>query len=208
MRLYLVRHGQTSWNVAQKAQGHTDIPLDDEGLRQAEMLAEAFAPVQLAEVLTSDLRRSEQTAEPIARATGAPLVREPRLRERSFGDWEGLPFDQLRLNTPADPDEAYVFRPPSGESFQDVWHRLEPVIEGIRSRKGDKVVVTHGGSCALLLAKLLNGHYLTSRSFRFGNAAVVELELRPDGFFTLLRYNDTSHLRSEVISGGVDGTHR
>jgi len=195
--------------VEQRAQGHTDIPLDDEGLRQADMLGHAFARVDIDRVRTSDLMRSVQTAEPIARYSGAKLQIDKRLRERSFGSWEGLPFDEFRHRSPSpeNMDELFTFRPPGGESFKDVWVRLDPVVHELRREEVDTVVVTHGGSCALLLAKLLDAPYPTSRAFRFGNAAVVELESRADGMFTLLRYNDTSHLRSQVLSGGVDGTH-
>src|SRR5881227_154431 len=100
MRLYLVRHGQTSWNVEQRAQGHTDIPLDEEGLRQADMLGHSFASASVDRVLTSDLIRSVQTAEPIANYSGAPMHIDRRLRERSFGSWEGLPFDEFRHRSP------------------------------------------------------------------------------------------------------------
>jgi len=210
MRLYLVRHGQTSWNVEQRAQGHTDIPLDEEGILQADMLGHSFAGVGIDRVLSSDLKRSVQTAEPIAKYSGARLDVDKRLRERSFGNWEGLPFDEFRHRSPSPErmEELFAFRPPGGESFKDVWVRLDPVVHELRRSEIDSVVVTHGGSCALLLAKLLDAPYPTSRAFRFGNAAVVDLELRPDGMYTMLRYNDTSHLRSQVLSGGVDGSHR
>jgi broad specificity phosphatase PhoE len=95
MLLYLIRHGQTEWNASGKAQGHTDIPLDHIGSDQAERAAAALNNAGLTAVFTSDLSRSVATAEKICAATSATLHVEPLLRERCFGDWEGLPFDVM-----------------------------------------------------------------------------------------------------------------
>src|SRR5256885_10017623 len=118
------------------------------------MLGHSFASASVDRVLTSDLIRSVQTAEPIANYSGAPMHIDRRLRERSFGSWEGLPFDEFRHRSPSPEkmDELFAFRPPGGESFKDVWLRLDPVVEQLRREEIDSVVVTHGGSCALLLA--------------------------------------------------------
>ena len=71
------------------------------------------------------------------------------------------------------------------------------------------VVVSHGGASALLLAQIVQGTIDVSRAFRFANAGVTELNRRDDGTFYIVRYNDTTHLRTEtVLSGDLDGTHR
>ena len=210
MRLFLVRHGQTAWNVEGRAQGHTDIPLDEEGMRQARIVGEVFAGVPLRRVISSDLRRSLNTAAPIASAAGAQLVSDSRLRERGFGGMEGRPFTELHQSAPSVESSTFLtYRPPGGgESFQDVWDRLASFVDELAVIEGDTAVVSHGGTTAILLAKLLRGTVFTSRAFRFGNAAIVELERRPDGFFTMLRYNDTAHLRSNALTGDLDGAHR
>ena len=209
MHLYLIRHGQTSWNAEGRAQGHTDIPLDEEGRRQAAALARMFEGTSLGEVRTSDLLRSKETAEGVAAASGARLVEDSRLRERGFGEWEGMHFTHFHANTPHLGDESFFsFRPPGGESFQDVWNRLDGVIADLDSMTQDCAVVSHGGTTAILLARLLHGSHITARSFRFGNTSIVELERKADGFYTMLRYNDTAHIRSEVLAGDLDGAHR
>ena len=63
MRLYLVRHGQTDWNVQKRAQGHTDRPLDETGLQQAKLVGNAFLDLPVQRILTSDLIRAKQTAD-------------------------------------------------------------------------------------------------------------------------------------------------
>jgi 2,3-bisphosphoglycerate-dependent phosphoglycerate mutase len=212
MRLYLVRHGQTAWNAAMKAQGHTDIPLDATGSDQARLLGLSFSATPIERVLSSDLRRSADTAAPVAASTGAPLELLTDLRERAFGDFEGLPFDQvaarmieggLREGLP-----PHAVRPPGGESLVDLWIRLETVVERLDDLAGPCVVVTHGGTCGVLLAKLLHGTHRTARGFRFANTSVTELERRPDHTWTIVRYNDTSHLQGGVLSGSVDGAGR
>jgi broad specificity phosphatase PhoE len=198
MRVFLVRHGQTAWNIGGRAQGHTDIPLDEAGLTQAACLWRAFEGVHIERVLSSDLMRARQTAEGLASVCERPIQYLRELRERSFGDWEGQGFmdvrrwqdeESVRTNTP-----WTSVRPPNGESLSDVWARTAPVIQRIVEAREHVVLVAHGQTCGVLLAQLLRATVDSARSFRFGNTAIAELELRTEGFFSMNRYNDTSHL--------------
>ncbi|MBX3118047.1 MAG: histidine phosphatase family protein [Fimbriimonadaceae bacterium] len=212
MRLYLVRHAQTEWNAQGRAQGHTDIELDAEGQTQAELLQNAFDGVRIARILSSDLKRCLQTAEQVAKATGAPLIQDARLRERGFGEWEGLPFEDIlarRQEFEAQGGDPFDHRPPGGESMHDVWNRLGSFIEQHECEKEPLAVVTHGGALAIFLAQIIKGSGSTARAFRFGNTAVTELERHPDGHYVLIRFNDTSHLQEKrSIEGNLEGTHR
>lgn len=202
MRLYLIRHGQTAWNAEERAQGHTDIPLDDTGHAQSECLRQHFLGHSIDLVLTSDLQRSSETAIRVAEACGAPMEKTPLLRERSFGEWEGLPYTEFARRSNDFLTEAvhslFHVCPPGGESIQDAWDRVRPITERLAKEQSHIAVVAHGGVCSLMLAQLLKGNLETSRSFRFLNCAVTELLRRPDGAFSLLRYNDIAHL--ELIS--------
>lgn len=213
MRLLLVRHGQTSWNNSGRAQGHTDIPLDPTGLDQAMRLGDALLGMPIDRILTSNLLRASQTAEAISRATGAPLELRSDLRERSFGEWEGVPFTEIGERMRSRAEKAGISPqqvcPPGGESFQMVWDRLEALHQELRSSDDTIAVVSHGGALALLTAKLIKGTLDTSRAFRFANTGVTELERRAEGLFLIKRYDDTSHLSSElVLSGSLDGISR
>lgn len=213
MRLFLIRHGQTEWNHSSRAQGHTDVSLDETGLRQSELLGASFQGIKIDKVITSDLKRSLQTAEPIARVTGAPLLKDPRLRERTFGDWEGQEYhivaEQMREIQSRQSLSVFEIRPPNGESMIDVWNRIQPAVQEMRREDGALAVVSHGGASALILAALIGGPIEISRAFRFANTGVTELHSRPDGTLYIKRYNDTSHLSAEaVLSGDLDGTHR
>lgn len=209
MRVYLLRHGQTAWNAEGRAQGHTDIPLDADGLEQARLVGLAFANLRISRVWTSDLARARDTAMPIVRATGAALTETPLLRERGFGDFEGKSFIEVQNETrrlESTGLSAFEIRLAGGESFRDVWNRLDPIADELFATREDVAVVTHGGSCALLLAKLLHGNIETCRAFRFGNTAITELERRPDGLFLMVRYNETAHLTKTALAGDTDGS--
>lgn len=213
MRVYLVRHGQTAWNAEQKAQGHTDIPLDDEGRVQAGLLAEAFEQNPFGRILSSDLARARDTAAPLAERHGISVELRPDLRERSFGEWEAKPFEVIAKNfieqefLTGRPREE--IRPPGGESQLDVWERIERVALELEALSEPAVVVTHGGTCSLLLARMLRGSVNTARSFRFDNTGITTIARRPDGGFHLVRYNDSSHLRqAALLSGSLDGIVR
>ncbi len=212
MQLYLVRHGQTSWNAEQRAQGHTDISLDAEGMDQARLLGARFQGKHIDRVLCSDLDRARMTAQPIADATGALLEETPLLRERGFGDWEGEFFKDIANWWPAleamQNADRLQLRPPNGESFEDVWHRLTPIIQDLRTDHGKTVIVSHGGTCGLMLARLIRGNLETSRAFRFSNTSVTRLDRRAEGLFMIQYYNDISHLNTGALTGSVDGAAR
>jgi broad specificity phosphatase PhoE len=213
MRLYLIRHGQTVWNADQRAQGHSDIPLDATGLAQAQCLGPRFEGRKIDLVLSSDLQRAKQTAEPIVAATKAKWEQLPELRERGFGEWEGQPFLDIALRWPGLEAEEGIdrlhIRPPGGESFTDVWDRLESVAGRLLEESRNTVVVSHGGACALLLARLIHGTVETSRAFRFANCSVTKLERRPEGHLLISTYNDVRHLMDgPILMGSVDGASR
>src|SRR2546426_903761 len=212
LRLFLVRHAQTEWNSLARAQGHTDIPLDEAGLRQARRLGEYFATDPVKAVYSSDLKRSLQTAEAIAESCNVDIIRDVRLRERSFGEWEGLPFEELRENyrvaaghgqfaSPGSASEK--FTPPGGESLHIVWQRLASFVdEFVQEQTEDAVIVSHGGANGMLMAQFVKGNLPSAASFRFANASITEFEFR-EGVFRLTRYNDVSHLHAPALQGDL-----
>jgi 2,3-bisphosphoglycerate-dependent phosphoglycerate mutase len=211
MRLYLIRHGQTSWNVDKRAQGHTDIPLDATGEIQAERLAQAMAGIKIERLLTSDLQRAHQTAEAISKVKNIPLEVSGDLRERSFGDWEGNPYAEIGIKFQFIADMEGKSRdeviPPNGESFADVWARLAGIYDSVVAHGVSTGIVCHGGTASILMAMFLGGGVEIASAFRFSNASINELEPRPGGAFRLVRYNDVAHLAGvAVMSGVANGT--
>lgn len=152
MTLYLIRHGETTLNVARVVQP-ADTPLSERGEAQAAALAHRLATVGLAGILSSDLPRARQTAEHLARATGLPVHTTAFLQERNFGALRGRPYDALGVD-PLRMDEA----PPEGESRVQFERRVaEAFDQALRLQAalgGPLAVVTHG----LVVKALLERH--------------------------------------------------
>jgi 2,3-bisphosphoglycerate-dependent phosphoglycerate mutase len=135
--LLLVRHGETDWNADGRLQGHTDRPLSDHGRRQARKLAEELSGEEIEAVYSSDLARARETAEIVGDRLGLPVELDPELREKDWGNWEGL--------TAVERDRVEF----AGESTEAHQQRMLRALERISERHpGDArvLVVTHGGS--------------------------------------------------------------
>ena len=149
IRLALIRHGRTEWNRDGKIQGHRDIPLEPEAIKE---LASYRLPDewQEAALLSSPLNRAVQTAGLI---TGRTPAIEPALIEMDYGDWEG----RRSVDLGADPDSGFRhlpdwgwdYQPPNGESPAQVWKRLAPWVATLQE---DTVAVCHIGVMRTLLA--------------------------------------------------------
>jgi broad specificity phosphatase PhoE len=134
--LLLVRHGETDWNAEGKLQGHTDRPLNDFGRRQAQALADRLAGESIDAVYASDLSRARETAEILGAKLGLPVLVDPDLREKNWGNWEGLTSDErLHIEFEGETSEAHRDRTLSA---------VQRIVE--RHPDGRIVVVTHGGS--------------------------------------------------------------
>lgn len=155
--VWLVRHGESTWNALGLCQGHHPGPaLTARGWRQARRCAAALAHEPIGLLATSDLRRAAETAAPIGAALGLTPTVDPRLRERSLGDAEGRPSAALESRWSGvadgrvvDPDAA----PAGGESVRQLYRRVvECVAELLGQGTGDLVLVCHGGVVRVLRA--------------------------------------------------------
>ncbi len=153
--LYLVRHGESEANAAGVFAGQTDSPLTERGRRQAEAVAEALADIKFDRIITSDLSRTRETAEAIARRQGVPVEVYPELREIDVGERAGRPFDEAR-GLPSWRDDGFV-QWPGGESLQQVLRRTLGVIERVIAESPGKTVclVGHGGVTRILVSHFL-----------------------------------------------------
>ena len=148
--LILIRHGETAWNRERRMQGQTDTPLSDIGRAQAQALGQRLARHAFAAIYSSDLKRAWDTAAAISQASGRTVVSEPRLRERTFGIFEGLTYEEMTQRYPdeharfsmRDPDYAM----PGAESPRQFFERSLGCLEDIvAAHPGETVVaVTHG----------------------------------------------------------------
>jgi probable phosphoglycerate mutase len=200
-RIVAIRHGQTAWNADGRIQGHTDIPLDALGQQQAERLAQALADDELQAVIASDLLRARQTAAPLAAHKGLPLQTDAGLRERGFGEFEGLSFAQIEQRWPEqaaawrrrDPD----FGARGGEVLRDFRARVVAAVERLAlAHRGQCIVlVTHGGVLDLLYREATRLALDAPRTWQLANAGINRLLHSGQGLM-LVGWGDVGHLDS------------
>jgi probable phosphoglycerate mutase len=141
-RILLVRHGQSEWNADGRWQGQADPPLSDLGAQQA--LAAAAVLGMVDAIYASDLQRAHHTAQLVATQLGADVAVEPRLRERSAGDWEGRTRAEIDEGWPGYLETGR--RPDGYEPDDSVLERVLAALGTIgAAHDGDVLVVTHGG---------------------------------------------------------------
>lgn len=159
-RLYLVRHGETDWNREGRLQGGQDIPLNALGRRQAAQAAAKLralvADFEPLDFIVSPMGRARETMDILRSELGLPVegyVVEERLRELTFGLWEGFTWREIRKSerelAQARQRDKWGFVPPQGESYAMLAERIRPVLAAL-SR--DTVMVSHGGVARAALA--------------------------------------------------------
>lgn len=198
-RLILIRHGETAWNRVARIQGHTDIPLSPLGLSQAERLAQALADEPLAAIYSSDLSRARQTAEAVASLQQLPVRLDAGLRERAFGRFEGLSWDEIAEGHPDDASRWRRREPDfevgGGESLNAFSARcLAAAARAAAAHRGQAIaLVAHGGVLDCLYRAATRQALEAPRSWQLGNATINRLLATAEGF-TLVGWNDDRHL--------------
>lgn len=181
--LYLVRHGQTGWNLEKRLQGSTDNVLNDTGRRQAAELASRLAGVKFAHIYSSGLKRAQETAAAFAGST--PVTALPALNERSFGKFEGIFEDERSAALYAEFGKRGSVLDDGldgGESLQNQAERVKSAVREIttRHRSGSVAIVAHGGVNPLVLAVLLDLPVAEAVArIRQANDEVYLVRLRP-----------------------------
>jgi len=171
--LWLVRHGESTWNIAGLAQGHNDeAELTERGLRQAAQAAAQFGYRPVRAIYASDLRRAQQTAAAFAAVLGLPVHPDARLRERSLGVLEGTSHEAIGPAATGLGDGLVIdpdVRPPGGESVRDLYLRAASFCDDLAASVngpvlantvlastvsanpgGDVLVIAHGGPVRVL----------------------------------------------------------
>jgi probable phosphoglycerate mutase len=199
-RIILIRHGETDWNVGTRIQGSTDIPLNARGLAQAQRIAQALADETLHHVVTSDLSRAHATGAPLAQVTGAALRHDAGLRERAFGIFEGLTFEEIGQRHPEGAESWRrrdpAFGPDGGETLQAFFDRCVATAQRLAAaHAGESIaLVAHGGVLDCLYRAATRLPLQAPRTWQVPNATINRLLWSPEGF-TLVGWNDDAHLQ-------------
>jgi broad specificity phosphatase PhoE len=213
-RVWLIRHGQTDWNQDGRWQGQLDIPLNEEGKRQAELLAESLRDRGISAVYTSDLMRARHTAETIARRLNVPLHNDPRWREMNLGVFQGLTLEQIEARYPIDVIEMrtnyLTYQSPQGESRLMMQERAFAALQdAMKASNGAAearfAVVSHGGTIKILMQKLFPDDPQMNR-IHIPNTSTTLIESLDDVTWRLVEVAATTHLQPDSIGRtNVDG---
>ena len=198
-RIVMIRHGETQWNAERRSQGWLDPPLNDTGVRQAELVGEHVrAHYDFTRVISSDLTRCTMTADRL----GLEYAVDPMLREINTGAFGGMVIDEIQERFPDVVDlwDHDIGRAPEGESWLDLTARAGRFVaeSGILEIDSDICLVTHGGTIRALLSVFLNLHINAVRHFAQNNTGITIVSRETVGgqpSFGLDLMNSTEHLR-------------
>lgn len=200
MLIYLVRHGETNWNLNYKVQGKIDIPLNENGLNQANMLAQFFENKEIDAIYSSNLIRAYETAKIISLKVKKQIVTLPELQEINMGVWEGNLWDNIAIEYKDfiikwenDKENIPI---PEGESYGQVQKRVYKTFKNIlaKHKQNDKIViVSHGISIKVLIAKLMKISIQSVHNFYLDNASISIVEYNNE--FKIKCLNNTFHLK-------------
>jgi broad specificity phosphatase PhoE len=199
--IYLVRHGQTAWNKEEIFRGRTDVPLDETGLRQAELAGEYFKEMEIHAIYSSPLSRALETAQKIAQFHNTKVQPLQGILDMSFGRWEGQSHLDIQKNDREIyrqwREEPHLARLPSGESLDDVRVRAMAALEEvIRNHPGKTLIlVSHRVVNKVLICGILgldNSHFWQITQ----DTTAINLIKYKEGKYILSLMNETCHLKA------------
>lgn len=192
--LWLIRHGQTDWNLDGQIQGASDVPLNERGMAQARALASRLRSDTFDAVYASDLRRARVTAETALPSVAVRL--DARLREMSYGVLEGHTWSDLSEDLAARArhwrEDPFERRLPGGESYRDLTTRVQTFLDELPA-EGRFAVFSHGGAIVSALYGITGRPAEGSWRFALSNTSITRLRFDERGA-TLLSVNDHAHL--------------
>lgn len=206
--ILLIRHGETDWNAVKRLQGHIDIPLNQQGERQALALGHALRAEALDAVISSDLQRARQTALAVAQQQSVPVHSDAGLRERCYGAFEGLNYSEIGQRYPAayaawqnrDLDAQYPPGERVAETLRQFYERtVARILHWAQRHQGQKIaLVAHGGvlECAYRAARAMP--LAVPRDFPILNASVNRLHVK-DGQLQLVAWGEVGHLKAQAL---------
>jgi phosphoserine phosphatase len=199
-KLYLVRHGQTAWNVGELFRGRADIPLDETGRREAGLVGDALREATIHAVYSSPLSRSFETAQYIAKFHNLPVEPLEAIIDIGYGDWEGLSNEKVRESYPELHklwhEQPHKVRFPRGESLDEVRARAMTAVSRLMVKHKDQtmVLVAHRVPNKVICCALIgldNSHFWRIQQ----DTACTSLFTHKNGEWIVTFLNDTSYLK-------------
>lgn len=199
-RIYLVRHGQTAWNKEEIFRGRTDVPLNETGLREAQLAGDYFREMEVHAIYSSPLLRAWETAQKIAEVQRLEVRSLQGIIDMCFGEWEGQSLKDVQEKDGQRfqqwKDEPHLVKIPGGETLDEVRDRAMAVLEKtIQSHSGKTVLfVSHRVVNKVILCSILgldNSHF-----WQIGqDTTAINLIQHRDGKYVLSLLNEACHLK-------------
>mgnify|MGYP006275928281 FL=1 len=196
MKAVIIRHGETEHNKDGSITGQLDIELTNLGIQQAEKVAERLKNKNFTAAYSSDLERTYQTTEIVAKKHNLQPEACKEFRERSYGDYEGNSKDNWRDVVRKHGGNRQTLSSEKGESLQEVGERFVGKLNEIKKRHQSEIILvgSHGVAIKALLMKILNLKGDEYNKLEQDNTGVTELEFNEGKGWRIISMNDTAHL--------------
>jgi broad specificity phosphatase PhoE len=201
IKIYIARHGETTWNVEGRIQGRSDPDLSLKGQQQSLALLEQLKKQSLSAIYTSSLQRSILTAQPVANHFGLPIRKESELDEIAFGVLEGRNLYQFDEVTKSEwekfKDDRFNYRIPGAENYTDVANRIKPFL--------DRILQSHGGQEVLIVGHRVVNRLLIGMLLEFPLEWVLKIEQTHDCLYLIQRGNEAKvfHYINGKVNEGI-----
>ena len=199
VKLILVRHALTVDNQKSRLSGHIDSSISEEGKEQIDKITNYLKDFDIDKFYTTTSSRTKDTVKKLSELKSIEIIEKESLKEISFGDFEGLTFDEIKDKYPKEfqdmIEKGYEYKYPNGESLIDSYNRVCIELDNIISNNDDRTILicSHGGTIRNIITYLISNSYKYHWNFKIDNGSVTILEVQ-DGFTVITAMNNTSFI--------------
>ena len=195
----LIRHALTVDNQKSRLSGHIDSSISEEGKEQIDKITNYLKDFDIDKIYTTTSSRTKDTVKKLSELKSIEIIEKESLKEISFGDFEGLTFDEIKDKYPKEfqdmIEKGYEYKYPNGESLIDSYNRVCIELDNIISNNDDRTILicSHGGTIRNIITYLISNSYKYHWNFKIDNGSVTILEVQ-DGFTVITAMNNTSFI--------------
>ena len=199
VKLILVRHALTVDNQKSRLSGHIDSYISEEGKEQIDKITNYLKDFDIDKIYTTTSSRTKDTVKKLSELKSIEIIEKESLKEISFGDFEGLTFDEIKDKYPKEfqdmIEKGYEYKYPNGESLIDSYNRVCIELDNIISNNDNRTILicSHGGTIRNIITYLISNSYKYHWNFEIDNGSVTILEVQ-DGFTVITAMNNTSFI--------------
>lgn len=199
VKLILVRHALTVDNQRSRLSGHIDSSISEEGKEQIDKITNYLKDFDIDKIYTTTSSRTKDTVKKLSELKSIEIIEKESLKEISFGDFEGLTFDEIKDKYPKEFQDmikkGYEYKYPDGESLIDSYNRVCTELDNIISNNDNQTILicSHGGTIRNIITYLISNSYKYHWNFKIDNGSVTILEVQ-DGFTVITAMNNTSFI--------------